>query len=92
MSSTSPPESKSKLSADDLATLVSTLQSEMLGIKIRLTESETRNDSLQETIVNLAHDSFPPTFIPAFARFTADVGGRAAINERPHIQREQQQP
>lgn len=37
--------------------LVSTLQTEVLGIKTRLTESETRNDSLQETIVNLAHEN-----------------------------------
>jgi transposase len=57
VSSASPPESKAKLSADDLATLVSTLQSEILGIKTRLTESETRNESLQETIVNLAHEN-----------------------------------
>ena len=57
MSSAAPPESKAKLSADDLATLVSTLQSEMLGIKTRLTEAETRNESLQETIVNLAHEN-----------------------------------
>jgi len=55
VSSTS--ESKSKLSADELAMLVSTLQTEVLGIKTRLTESETRNDSLQETIVNLAHEN-----------------------------------
>lgn len=57
VSSAAPPESKAKLSADDLAMLVSTLQSEMLGIKTRLTESETRNESLQETIVNLAHEN-----------------------------------
>jgi transposase len=57
VSSAAPPESKAKRSADDRATLVSTLQSEMLGIKTRLTESETRNESLQETIVNLAHEN-----------------------------------
>lgn len=57
VSSAAPPESKAKLSADDLVTLVSALQSEMLGIKTRLTESETRNESLQETIVNLAHEN-----------------------------------
>jgi transposase len=50
-------ESKSKLSADELAMLVSALQTEVFGIKTRLTESETRNDSLQETIVNLAHEN-----------------------------------
>lgn len=57
MSSASPPESKAKLSADDLTTLVATLQSEMLGIKSRLSEREVQVDSLQETIVNLAHEN-----------------------------------
>lgn len=57
MSSTQPPESRAKLSAGELATLVSALQIEVLGIKTRLDESETRNDSLQETIVNLAHEN-----------------------------------
>jgi transposase len=57
VSSASPPESKAKLSADDLATLVATLQSEMLGIKSRLSEREVQVDSLQETIVNLAHEN-----------------------------------
>ena len=51
------PESKAKLSADDLATLVSTLQTEMLGIKTRLTEREVQVDSMQETIVKLAHEN-----------------------------------
>jgi len=37
--------------------LVSALQTEVLGIKTRLNESETRNDSLQETVVNLAHEN-----------------------------------
>jgi hypothetical protein len=55
-SASRPPESKTKLSADDLASLVSTLQSEMLGIKARLMEREIQVDSLQETIVNLAHE------------------------------------
>ena len=57
VASASPPESKAKLSADDLATLVSTLQTEMLGIKTRLTEREVQVDSMQETIVNLAHEN-----------------------------------
>ena len=43
-------------------------------------------------IVDLAHDSFPPTFIPAFARFNADIGGRAAINEWQRPPLEQQRP
>jgi transposase len=55
VSSTS--ESKSKLSADELAVLVSALQTEVLGIKTRLTERETQVDSLEETIVNLAHEN-----------------------------------
>jgi hypothetical protein len=56
-SASRPPESKAKLSADELAVLVSTLQSEILSIKSRLTERETQVDSLQETIVNLAHEN-----------------------------------
>jgi transposase len=55
VSSTS--ESKSKLSTDELASLISTLQVEMLSVKTRLTERETQVDSLQETIVNLAHEN-----------------------------------
>jgi len=57
VSGAAPPESKSLLSADDLATLVSTLHSEMLGIKTRLNERDVQVDSLQETIVNLAHEN-----------------------------------
>ena len=37
--------------------LVSALQTEVLGIKTRLNERETQVDSLQETIVNLAHEN-----------------------------------
>ena len=36
---------------------MSTLQSEMLGIKTRLNERDVQVDSLQETIVNLAHEN-----------------------------------
>jgi transposase len=57
VSSASPPESKAKLSADDLAMLISTLQSEMLGVQTRLSEREVQVDSLQQTIVNLAHEN-----------------------------------
>jgi transposase len=57
VSSASPPESRATLSAEELATLVSALQTEVLGIKTRLNESEASNDSLQETIVNLAHEN-----------------------------------
>lgn len=54
MSSTRPSESKSKLSVEELADLVSTLQTEMLAIKA---ERDVQVDSLQETIVNLAHEN-----------------------------------
>jgi transposase len=55
VSSTS--ESRPKLSADELASLISTLQVEMLSVQTRLNERETQVDSLQETIVNLAHEN-----------------------------------
>jgi Transposase C of IS166 homeodomain len=48
---------QARLSADDLVTLVSALQTEMLGIKTRLAVREVQVDSLQETIVNLAHEN-----------------------------------
>lgn len=57
VSSTRSSESKPRLSAEELATLVATLQSEVLGIKTRLTERETHIDSLEETIVNLAQEN-----------------------------------
>ncbi|MGC4093060.1 MAG: IS66 family transposase [Polyangiaceae bacterium] len=57
MSTTSPPESRVKLSADELATLVSALQTEVLGIKARLSERDVQVGSLEETIVNLAHEN-----------------------------------
>jgi len=50
-------ESKSKLSTEELTMLVSALQTEVLGIKTRLTERETQVDSLEETIVSLAHEN-----------------------------------
>lgn len=43
-------------------------------------------------IVNLAHDSFPPTYVPEFSRFHRDVGGRASMIERPRPSIEQQRP
>ncbi len=55
VSSTS--ESNPKLSADELVSLISTLQVEMLSVKTRLNERETQVNSLQETIVNLAHEN-----------------------------------
>lgn len=48
---------KPQFSPGELAELVSTLQVEMVGLKTRFAESETRNESLQETIVNLAHEN-----------------------------------
>jgi transposase len=48
---------KPRFSPDELAELVSTLQIEMANLKTRFSESETRNESLQETIVNLAHEN-----------------------------------
>jgi len=51
---TRPSESKPKLSLDELADLVSTLQSEMVAFKA---EHNVQVDSLQETIVNLAHEN-----------------------------------
>jgi len=47
-------ESKPKLSVEELAELVSTLQTEMLAFKA---ERDVQVDSLQETIVNLAHEN-----------------------------------
>jgi transposase len=50
VSSAQPSESNSKLSLEELAGLVSTLQTEML-------ERDTKIDSLQQTVVNLAHEN-----------------------------------
>jgi transposase len=50
-------EAKPKLSTDELAALVSTLQVEVVGLKTRFAESETRNASLEETVVNLAQEN-----------------------------------
>lgn len=54
VSSTRSAESKPQLSLEELASLVSTLQTEVLAIKA---ERETQVGSLQETIVNLAHEN-----------------------------------
>jgi transposase len=54
VSSARPSESKPKLSVEELADLVSTLQTEMLAFKA---ERDVQVDSLQETIVNLAHEN-----------------------------------
>ena len=54
VSSTRSSESKPKLSLEELASLVSTLQTEVVAIK---TERDTQVSSLQDTIVNLAHEN-----------------------------------
>ena len=54
VSSTRSSESKPKLSLEELAALVSTLQTEMVAVKAA---HNTQVDSLQETIVNLAHEN-----------------------------------
>jgi transposase len=54
VSSTRPSESKPRLSVEELARLVATLQTEVLAIK---TERDVQVDSLQQTIVNLAHEN-----------------------------------
>ena len=45
------------LSAQELVALVSTLQTEVLGLKAQMVERDTKVDSLQETIVNLTHEN-----------------------------------
>lgn len=57
MSSAGADEAKPKFSPDELAAMVSALQIEVVGIKTRFAESETRNASLEETIVNLAQEN-----------------------------------
>jgi len=54
VSSTRSSESKPKLSLEELADLVSTLQSEVVAIRL---ERDVQVGSLQETIVNLAHEN-----------------------------------
>jgi transposase len=48
---------RSALSSEDLAALLSNLQVEVGGLKTRLTEAETQNESLRETILNLTHEN-----------------------------------
>jgi hypothetical protein len=57
VSSTGADKAKPKFSPDDLAAMVSTLQVEMVGLKTRFAEAETRNASLEETVVNLAQEN-----------------------------------
>jgi transposase len=57
VSSTRSDEGRPALSPDELTTLLSTLQAEVVGLKTRFSESETRNEALEETIVNLTHEN-----------------------------------
>jgi transposase len=57
VSSTRADEAKLKLSPDEITSLLSTLQAEVVGLKTRFSESETRNEALEETIVNLTHEN-----------------------------------
>jgi transposase len=57
VSSAGSDEAKPKFSPDELAAMVSTLQVEMVGMKTRFAEAQTRNASLEETIVNLAQEN-----------------------------------
>ena len=41
----------------DLAAAVSALQVELVGVKSRVRETETENESLRETIANLANEN-----------------------------------
>lgn len=50
-------EATTALPPDDVASLFSTLQIELLGLKTRLAEAEARIASLCETIVNLTHEN-----------------------------------
>jgi transposase len=45
------------MSVADLAAAVSALQIELVGVKSRMRERDTENESLRETIVNLTHEN-----------------------------------
>ena len=49
--------SASALSIADVAAAISALQSELLGVKTQMRESEAQNASLRETIVELTHEN-----------------------------------
>jgi hypothetical protein len=57
VSSTRADEAKAKLSPDEIASLLSTLQAEVVGLKTRFSEAETPNEALEQTIVNLTHEN-----------------------------------
>ena len=57
MSGSTPNQNQPTLSPQELVALVTTLQTEVLGLKTRMDEGEVQNDSLRETIVNLMHEN-----------------------------------
>jgi transposase len=50
-------EASTAMSMADLAAAVSALQVELVGVKSRMHERDTENESLRETIVNLTHEN-----------------------------------
>jgi transposase len=50
-------EASAAMSMGDLAAAVSALQVELVGVKSRMHERDTENESLRETIVNLTHEN-----------------------------------
>ena len=57
VSESTPNQNQPTLSPQELVALVTTLQTEVLGLKTRMDEGEVQNDSLRETIVNLTHEN-----------------------------------
>ena len=57
VSQSTPHDGEPILSVQELVALVSTLQTEVLGLKTQAVEQDTKVDSLQETIVNLTHEN-----------------------------------
>ena len=57
MSSTRPEDGQPEQRVAELSSLLSALQLEVVGLKTRFVESETRNESLQETIINLTQEN-----------------------------------
>ena len=57
VSESTPNQNQPTLSPQELVALVTTLQTELLGLKTRMDEGEVQNDSLRETIVNLTHEN-----------------------------------
>lgn len=57
VSQSTPHDGEPTLSVQELVALVSTLQTEVLGLKTQAVEQDTKVDSLHETIVNLTHEN-----------------------------------